>query len=218
MPALLCDRCGADLPAEAARSSVSCPFCGATCAPPARVVERMVEELVLVPVSGRGDAPACPRCGEALRRHAVGWGSEMDPTEQRGVVLGCPACGGVMVDAATVAHLRTARAPAVEDVAHRLSAAGVPLVPRVREAAIQCPLCAAPLQRESIFGSIWAVDACAEHGTWFDRRELESYAQIWWQRRRGDVDDEGLETAGIPTESDASTMLSGVLKILSFLV
>jgi Zn-finger nucleic acid-binding protein len=101
------------------------------------------------------ELPRCPRCGRAL----AGAGGALE----------CSACTGTFLDH----HAFAARV--AEADAHRT---GAPFThrkkfdPDVR--AFPCPRCRRNMERAS-FGARSGIflDTCAEHGTWFDARELD---------------------------------------------
>jgi Zn-finger nucleic acid-binding protein len=104
--------------------------------------------------------PLCPRCARGLAH-----GNDS--------TLVCGGCGGAFVDhrdlAARIACERPPRPPAVP-VRHATSP---PPEPTVRYG--RCPTCSELMTRVN-FGqhSGILVDMCREHGTWFDRGELDS--------------------------------------------
>ena len=98
----------------------------------------------------------CPRDGAALEVMRVGVHSFMR----------CPGCRGAFLEAAVVAAM--------------LRAMGAETLPEPRPVAtdrpLRCPSCQEPLARGAVPsapGSV-EIDACAQHGVWFDRGELES--------------------------------------------
>jgi Zn-finger nucleic acid-binding protein len=98
---------------------------------------------------------SCPRDGAALEVVRVGIHSFMR----------CPSCRGAFLEAAVVramVHAMGGEAPEPRPVA--------------TERPLRCPSCSQPLARGSLPSAPGRVeiDACAEHGVWFDRGELES--------------------------------------------
>ncbi|MEP7127153.1 MAG: zf-TFIIB domain-containing protein [Byssovorax sp.] len=190
---LACSRCGAPLPPNAASAVATCAYCGATAAPRPRVVEHIVERITVVaPPLGADGSLRCPRCAEGLREG----GSDEK------VLHGCPRCGGMWVDNATVERLRDAQDPDFEDIARRL----VPVVmhsPR-RSPEIACPVCRASMRRSQLADTMHAIDVCDAHGTWFDRDELSTFVRAFAEQRAGEIDDEDLEAAGIPGHARGS--------------
>ena len=196
---LACSRCGAPLPPDAASAVATCAYCGATAAPGPRVVEHIVERIIVAtaPLGAEG-ALRCPRCAEGLHEARAG--------EKR--LHGCPRCGGLWVDNATVEQLRDAHDAEFEDVARRL----VPLVlssPR-RSPEIACPECHASMRRSALADTMHAIDVCDAHGTWFDRDELATFVSAFAEQRAGVIDDEDLAAAGVPGRGRGSATEDGV--------
>ena len=188
---LACARCGAVLPPGAAHAPVACPYCGATSVPPP--TERVVERVVVAVAPGETGPPRlrCPRCAEGLTERRV----------HSSVLAGCKRCGGLWLDAASVARLTRARDEELERAARRVNGVFVRTgaVPN-RMAAISCPVCAAPLRRVEIPDSMHSVDTCDAHGTWFDRDngdELQMFVTAFEAARAGEVTDEDLRHAGV---------------------
>jgi Zn-finger nucleic acid-binding protein len=119
---------------------------------------------------------ACPACGDELL--------PIGPADQRGGyrstlrwhVIGCPGCGGVWTDNEASQRVVSAIDPdiiaAAAEAEDQAAKVGAPLPdeskPRV------CPECGAALERARAAGT--NLDACAKHGTWFDRGELRKVA------------------------------------------
>ncbi|MDQ3031207.1 MAG: zf-TFIIB domain-containing protein [Myxococcota bacterium] len=185
---LACSRCGAPLAAEAALSVVTCAFCGATAAPAPRVIERVVDRVVVVPGTDaeRASSIHCPRCGDALRE-----GRARDH-----LVRGCTACGGVWLDRATTLRLVQQSDDEILETATRVLRILMPTSVD-RRAALSCPMCGAPLTRSHLGETGHAIDECAEHGTFFDRGELAAFAEHHRERRAGDAGEGDLEVAGL---------------------
>ncbi len=97
----------------------------------------------------------CPRDGAGLESVRVGTHSFMR----------CPACRGAFLEA----HVLDAMFNAM---------GGEPPEPRPLQAQppLRCPSCSEPLARAALPSAPGTVevDACARHGVWFDRGELES--------------------------------------------
>lgn len=185
---LLCAGCGAPLVAAAASSVVTCPFCGTTSAPAPKVIERVVDRVVVVSTEtapGAASALACPRCAKGLSRVAGG-GEE---------ALACTKCGGGWVTPTQVAKLRQqSNAEFVRGV-RMVSAVFLPLEPR--RGVLSCPVCQAALRMEEIEGSVHLMYVCDAHGTFFERDALDTFNTLWTEKRAGDIDDEDLESVGV---------------------
>jgi Zn-finger nucleic acid-binding protein len=98
----------------------------------------------------------CPRDGAGLVVTRVGAHSFMR----------CPDCRGAFLEAAVVVAMLRA-----------MGAQGQ-LAPRpvTTDRPLRCPSCQEPLARGAVPsapGSV-EIDACAQHGVWFDRGELQS--------------------------------------------
>jgi Zn-finger nucleic acid-binding protein len=204
---LLCAGCGAGLPPEAAHRPVKCAYCSATSVPPPRVIERVVERVVVAAardgetrneteraaVFGAAAAPAtarlhCPRCAAGLLERQVG----------PGLVAACKACGGLWLATAIVDRLRAAHDHALEEALRRPFGVVITVGPTPnRHAGIGCPECAAPLRRVDVPNTIHSIDVCDAHGTWFDARELPIVLDAFEAARAGVVTDDDMEAAGV---------------------
>jgi Zn-finger nucleic acid-binding protein len=109
------------------------------------------------------DTPLCPRCHRDLTAG----------TARERLVWACSMCGGVWLDGATGTQLVNK----LDDVAVGMAegAAQKATFRRGTMAAAKCPACAALLERISLRGV--QIDVCSQHGTWFDRGELQEVAQ-----------------------------------------
>lgn len=194
MSSLLCAQCGGPLPTDAARSVVTCPFCGVVSKPAPQIVERVVERIVVAtPTDTAKGGLRCPRCADGLREVRVG----------KSVLAGCGYCGGIWLDTATVEHLRAVRDSDVEDAARRL--VGVILRRVDRSPLVSCPACAKAMQRVEVPGTLHSIDTCAAHGTWFDGMELPQFIAAFAEARAGEISDDDARAAGLP----GSTGLEG---------
>ncbi|MBK7582185.1 MAG: zf-TFIIB domain-containing protein [Myxococcales bacterium] len=107
----------------------------------------------------------CPRCGLALSAAHSG----------AAALHGCRSCGGVWLDGATAARLTQALDGATYTLLE--AGAGQATAPVDPARAIVCPECRAPLTRWTVQSAGVEVDTCGNHGTWFDRHELQRIAQ-----------------------------------------
>ncbi len=186
MSSLVCTQCGGPLPEAAAHAVVSCPFCGVVSKPAPKVVERVVERIV---VATPTDAPAtlrCPRCADGLRTTAIG----------STTLAGCGHCGGIWLDGASVERLRKIRDTDVETAARRMVGAVLRKVDRAP--FVSCPVCATAMRRTEAPGTMHYVDTCAAHGTWFDGMELPQFIEAFAEARAGEISDEDARAAGLP--------------------
>jgi Zn-finger nucleic acid-binding protein len=123
------------------------------------------------------DHPRCPRCDVPLRS-----------IERAGIVLDrCATCVGVWIDnTASRALAEGVLSPEVVTSLPEPARELAPVPDSVDVAqAIRCPRCAAVLTRSFVPAAGIAVDACAAHGTWFDRGELER-AHVGFEKARRD--------------------------------
>lgn len=185
--ALLCARCGAPLSAHAAHAVVTCTFCGTSAQPAPKVIERVVERVVVVAAArgGAPDVPACPRCAEPTRA--------VDVRNERLYV--CTACGGALLSTAQVDAFTQRNDQDLVDAARR--AVAVIVRPTRKQTALSCPACAGPLRTQQIGETVQLMYTCAAHGTFFDYGALSAFAEMWVERRAGEISDEELEKLGI---------------------
>src|SRR5260221_2118090 len=109
------------------------------------------------------DTPLCPRCHRDLTAG----------TARERPVWACGVCGGVWLDGATGTEL----AAKLDDDAVGMAegAAKKATFRRGTAGSTKCPACAQPLARTSLRGV--EIDVCSQHGTWFDRGELQEVSQ-----------------------------------------
>lgn len=141
---LICPQCGAPLPKSASHESATCGFCGATSKPTAYAA---ASDL------------ACPRCKSPLYE-----GRANDV-----VLLGCGDCAGIWLENASAQLALKTLDRRVTDLARRASARAQ--TAPSKDARVNCPDCKKPMPRVARSGV--DLDVCMEHGTWFDRGELE---------------------------------------------
>lgn len=185
---LLCARCGAPLAAHAASVAVTCGFCGTTSAPSPRVVERVVEHVVVVSAGHEpreDDAPACPRCARGLS--LVTGGGEQ--------AFACGRCGGALLSRRQLDALRASRNDDLARAVRNVSAFFLPLEPR--RAVLSCPTCRGALRLAEIEGSVHLMHVCDAHGAFFERDALDTFIELWTEKRAGEIDDETLESMGV---------------------
>ncbi len=118
------------------------------------------------PSSAHGDtiSAACPRCATVLRPIAF----------DGGAVLRCPECAGALVtpsDWGALLEDGGARAKVLSEMVPPLP--GHARTEESNRPFVRCPLCRHEMDRFR-FAALTAitVDACQEHGLWFDAREL----------------------------------------------
>jgi len=107
----------------------------------------------------------CPRCHGALH-----FGST-----KSGPMYGCGVCGGIWLDRAMSERLTRALD---SDTLALADSASHHARKRVETSApLTCPSCAGSLTRRTVANARVEVDACPDHGTWFDRDELQKVAR-----------------------------------------
>jgi Zn-finger nucleic acid-binding protein len=151
--------CGADNVVAALGSPETAPYRHA--APPAEPV------VGPTPAHPQALGPLCPRCTRLLH-----------DDEERSA-MACDRCGGILVDHAVLSARVQAERPAAS--AHRSHAAPdvvhAPSTPSgvATDGYARCPECSQAMTPMN-FGSRSGVvlDVCREHGTWFDRGELDA--------------------------------------------
>jgi Zn-finger nucleic acid-binding protein len=163
---LACPKCGGPIPIEDAGRRTTCRFCAATVVP-----------KVLATKDSQPTGPQCPRCAKPL----------VDVRSAAKVVRVCERCGGVWVDNETAGYLARVSDPDLETAVRRSIGMVVSLGSAARQASVACPVCEKQTTRIDIPGTVNAVDRCDDHGTWFDRDELELFVQSHRDARAGEV-------------------------------
>ncbi len=171
---LSCPGCGAPLSADlhvcpwcrAGLQTVYCPKCFGMNFKGARFCGACGEKLERQAVDLARETPfKCPRCGDSLARHI-----------NAGCLLHvCGACGGVWVDSETMTGLCEGKdKAAVRRIALPFDevrrAAGI----EEKVTYVSCPVCGSKMNRFN-FGKLSGVivDMCRDHGTWFDKGEIQ---------------------------------------------
>lgn len=186
--ALLCARCGASLAARAADVAVTCPFCGTTSTPEPKVIEKVVERMVVVNVEGEGGDPnavGCPRCAKGMEL-VKGGGQE---------ALACPKCAGGWVTHEQLAMFRKRRIDALAKAVASVRPVFGRLEPR--QARLSCPVCSGTLRMEEVEGTVYLMHVCAEHGAFCESGALGAYNELHAEKRAGEIGDDELEEMGI---------------------
>ena len=164
LEAILCPQCGAPLPEEAARGPMTCPFCKTAVRPAApRVVERVIERVFVQPTAEPlpSGPRTCPRCRTPLF-----------PARAGDVVLhGCGSCGGIWLDNEGSRAVLARPDPRVLEMVSRAST-NASTAPDKRATDLPCAECGHGMQRVRARQGQVELDACARHGTWFDKDEL----------------------------------------------
>jgi Zn-finger nucleic acid-binding protein len=152
---------------------------------------------------------SCPRCS-----------ANIDLAERNTLALGpCFSCGGLWLSADASATVKSAMdaqashaATAAEHQARRPAREGIK-----GGSALDCPVCRTQLERWPV-GEV-EVDHCPQHGTWYDRGELQDVQRHLVRRflppdapLPGGIEDSGLELAREPTRgSRARSVFRGMV-------
>lgn len=86
------------------------------------------------------------------------------------VALGCLSCGGVMLDTRSIEKMRAD--PGIRNLGESAAEHATGSTVDTEARGIPCPYCAQSMQRHQLFGV--DIDLCPNHGTWFDRDELQA--------------------------------------------
>lgn len=114
----------------------------------------------------------CPRCGSALEKHEIS-----------GFALhACTDCGGAWMDNAASQRIVQSFEQSAVVAAHGLGREASKPVDTTE--LLECPVCHGALERVVPGGTKVEVDICREHGTWFDRHEIERVAHAGERARK----------------------------------
>jgi Zn-finger nucleic acid-binding protein len=140
----------------------------------------------------------CPRCRLGLFVGQAG-----------GVTMNaCGRCGGVWLDNASARKIHEAASVEAVSLADRASAAGTA---EVNAAAVApCPECAKAMARVHVNAANVDVDACSQHGTWFDRGELHAVAEAFsaMRARRGKLVGAAAVVGGVAVAGTAAAVVA----------
>ncbi|MCK6588608.1 MAG: zf-TFIIB domain-containing protein [Polyangiaceae bacterium] len=106
----------------------------------------------------------CPRCREPLY---IGLASSV-------TLHGCGRCGGVWLGSACARRIAEALPGDAIELAGRVSKNAKGEIQT--HAPVACPICASPMTRTRAAAAGVELDVCGQHGTWYDRNELEQIA------------------------------------------
>lgn len=192
-PTFRCPSCGA----PAAKDARACVHCGCllatnrciTCfALSPREAERCLKCGALLPAPAlvAEGAGSCPDCRLELVAHAFGAVGYSECPRCSGLFLRREAFEAVTKDADTRAKVRLAE-PAASVTPSGTAAGSGGRLPPVRYRA--CPSCAKLMNRTNYGGGSGIVlDACRDHGLWFDKGELAAIVDFLekggWDRVR----------------------------------
>jgi Zn-finger nucleic acid-binding protein len=139
---------------------------------------------------------ACPRCSRQLHVAQVS-----------GVTLhGCGACGGLWLDNASTGQVLARINPQVVSLA-QVAAKNAPQKVDL-QASIRCPACTRELRRVPGGDPSLLIDICEEHGTWFDRDELQQVSALAEKRRREQLT---AGVAGVAVAGAAGVAVAGAM-------
>jgi Zn-finger nucleic acid-binding protein len=178
-----CSHCGADYTLHERDMHTLCPSCMTRVSDRARYCHHCATPIVVQGSAGQPTRKPCPACG---RKHKLN-GRSLGQAEV--AVLECPGCAGLWLSAeAFKAVADRARDESVADPAVLVGEADAPATPARSGAPAfyrQCPECKSMMNRRN-FGrrSGVVIDACKEHGMWFDALELG--AILRWIRQGGE--------------------------------
>jgi Zn-finger nucleic acid-binding protein len=95
---------------------------------------------------------------------------------------GCGGCGGLWLDKASTSQVVARINPQVVCLAQSASKSAQYKVNL--DLSVRCPECGKPLRRVPGGDPSLLIDICDEHGTWFDRDELQQVGALAERRRR----------------------------------
>lgn len=156
---LTCPKCGGGVQGATPGSVAKCSYCGT--------------ELHVPTIGGSASAQgerACPRCNVAMFEGRRG----------NFVLHGCGLCGGVWLDNAASQRVSSRFEP--DAVALANAAAQSAQVHPHQGMPASCPVCHVEMNTVMVGGTAIEVDVCADHGTWFDRYELQQLSQMMGQQ------------------------------------
>lgn len=106
-------------------------------------------------------------------------------------VHGCSTCGGIWLGVTCAQKFSQELPSEAIELAARHSANATDAV--ATAPVITCPVCGVMMQRTHAFAAKLDLDFCTEHGTWYDRNEMERIAQTiedsrWVAKQQVSVD------------------------------
>ncbi len=118
----------------------------------------------------RPSSHACPRCALPLVARRAATAGPDGPV----VVESCGACRGLWLDTASASRVAEALPTGVPSLAEE--AARHAVAQPAREAAAPCPVCSRTMVKTTVAEARIELDTCPEHGTWYDKSELQQVA------------------------------------------
>lgn len=112
-------------------------------------------------------ALGCPRCHTAMYVGAA----------EGHAVHGCGTCGGVWLDSVVSARVIEVTCEAALGLADNVARSVPARTDEPPQHALHCPVCQASMATTRVATAWLDVDCCAEHGTWYDRGELQRVAR-----------------------------------------
>jgi Zn-finger nucleic acid-binding protein len=125
----------------------------------------------------------CPRCENA----------RLDAHILSGRVVGaCKSCGGIFLDNTLSQEVVQKFTETFRsfDFQQSLGARSAEVKDPQNEPSLPCPRCRAAMHRTRIEAASVFIDACATHGTWFDRQELSLVGRALADRARANAHQE----------------------------
>jgi Zn-finger nucleic acid-binding protein len=181
-----CEHCGADYTLRERDLNTVCPSCMTRVSDRSKYCHHCGTPIVVQGGIGQPTRLACPACGPRQKMHGRTFG------EPPLAALECPGCAGLWLGAATFRILadrardKTVSDPSMDDAAYRAPASDAG-PGKAASFYRPCPECGKTMNRRN-FGkrSGVVIDACKEHGLWFDATELG--AILDWIRKGGEQD------------------------------
>ncbi len=181
--ALSCQHCGADYTLHEQDLHTICPKCMTRVSDRSRYCHHCATPIVPQGAVGKKSAYHCPVCGS---EHQL---SSRELGAPKVTIFECSRCAGVWLGQA-IFELLAERARTEKLAADWLAQAADESRPERPTAGTQalyrrCPECASHMNRRN-FGTRSGViiDACRDHGIWFDNQELD--AILRWIRHGGE--------------------------------
>ncbi|MCA9629339.1 MAG: zf-TFIIB domain-containing protein [Myxococcales bacterium] len=146
-----CENCGAPQEFDELTQVTECDYCGQN-----NFVQRPGETRT------SASPEHCPGCGYRL----------FGARTSNGFIWGCGHCGGVWLDLANCKTLAAGSNTEVVEMAKR-AAGNARLRGQDAKVPRACPVCDERMHMTPILGGIRTVDACPQHGSFFDPGEIQ---------------------------------------------
>lgn len=191
-----CENCGAPQEFDEVTQVTECDYCGKN-------------NFVKRPGETRTSASPehCPGCGYRL----------FGARTSTGFIWGCGHCGGVWLDLANCKKLVDGNNTEVVEMATR--AAGNARA-RGQDAKVPraCPVCDERMMMTQVLGGVRSVDACPQHGSFFDAGEIQELHRgfneyVKKPKRQGDLTPSTKQwNHAPPSEAELAAFASAVKK------